>query len=122
MISSYLQQFLPVCGVLEHIQQEGHDNNWIYDNGPVSGPIKGAKSHYYNEWRWDSDADTSGDFVTGANVPEEDTEVGVDPSGNLVVANERVSASPPHCPLPHHNTTHVISTQEIFMWSKFACH
>jgi len=74
--------------------QEGHDNNWIYDNGPVPGPIKGAKSHYYNEWRWDSDPDTSGDFVTGANVPEEDTEAGVDPSWNLAVANER--SNPDH--------------------------
>ena len=104
LICSYLQRFL--SGVLACIQQEGHGNNWIYDNGPVPGPIKGAKSHYYNEWRWDSDADTSGDFVTGANVPEEDTEAGVDPSWNLVVANERVSvlSTSLSAPSPQHNS------------------
>jgi len=52
--------------------QEGHGPDWIYQGGPPPGPIKGSRSHYYNEWKWDSDPETGGDFVAGSNVPEED--------------------------------------------------
>lgn len=56
------------------MQQEGHNNDWIYQDGPAPGPIKGSRSHYYNQWKWDSDPEMGGDFVAGANVPEEDLE------------------------------------------------
>jgi hypothetical protein len=67
------------------MQQEGHNNDWIYQDGPAPGPIKGSRSHYYNQWKWDSDPEMGGDFVAGANVPEEDLE------NENFVANERVS-------------------------------
>ena len=37
------------------LQQEGHNNDWIYPDGPAPGPIKGSASHYYNQWKWDSE-------------------------------------------------------------------
>lgn len=71
------------------MQQEGHGNDWIYPGGPPPGPIKGSRSHYYNEFKWDSDSETGGDFAAGANVPEEDLD------NENFVANERVSLSCP---------------------------
>jgi hypothetical protein len=65
-------------------QQEGHGPDWIYQGGPPPGPIKGSRSHYYNEWKWDSDPETGGDFVAGSNVPEEDLQ------NENFVANEQV--------------------------------
>jgi hypothetical protein len=70
------------------LQQEGHSNDWIYGGGPYPGPIKGGASHYYNEFRWDSDPETGGDFVAGENVPEDDLD------NYNFVANERVCSSP----------------------------
>jgi len=52
--------------------QEGHADNWILPLGSAPGPIKGARSHYYNEWQWDSDPSTGGDFASGKNVPVSD--------------------------------------------------
>jgi len=82
----FLIFFLVVCCV----QQEGHGKDWIYTDGPDSGPLKGARSHYYNEFKWDSDRKTGGDFAAGSNVPEEDL------INENFVANER--ASPPTSP------------------------
>lgn len=52
--------------------QEGHAPDWILPLGSASGPLKGPKSHYYNEWAWDSDPSTGGDFAAGDKVPVED--------------------------------------------------
>jgi len=68
--------------------QEGHNNDWIYPDGPAPGPIKGSASHYYNQWKWDSDPGMGGDFAAGPNVPEEDLE------NENFVANER--SNPDH--------------------------
>jgi hypothetical protein len=46
-----------------------------------------SSSHYYNEFKWDSDPETSGDFAAGTNVPEEDLD------NENFVANERVSSA-----------------------------
>ena len=80
--------------------QEGHGTDWIYDNGPVPGPIKGARSHYYNEFQWDSDPETSGDFVDGPNVPAEDLE------NENFVANERSN--------PDHHTSEPYTHQSSY--------
>ena len=76
---------LVVDGLALCEQQEGHADNWILPLGSAPGPLKGSRSHYYNEWQWDSDPSTGGDFVSGNNVPLTDI------YGENFVANEQVT-------------------------------
>ena len=78
---------LVVDGLALCEQQEGHADNWILPLGSAPGPLKGSRSHYYNEWQWDSDPSTGGDFVSGNNVPLTDI------YGENFVANEQVTWS-----------------------------
>lgn len=80
---------LVIDGLALCAQQEGHADNWILPLGSAPGPIKGARSHYYNEWQWDSDPSTGGDFASGKNVPVSDI------YGENFVDNEQVSWSVP---------------------------